>query len=141
MFVNNYISFKYLRSFHLPRDTQGIRFEINLKQRKLLVASIYRTLDQNLDYFWSSIIGLLDHCFKSHGDCIIVSDFKVNESNPAKENFLNQRKCKNIITSKTCYKSQEDSCTDLIITVGHSLHHVSQVFETGISIITLWFIP
>ena len=54
LFVNNDIPSKYLRSFHLPGDLQAIPFEINLKQRKLLVVSIYQPPDQNLDYFLSS---------------------------------------------------------------------------------------
>ena len=36
-FVNKDIPSKYLRSFDLPGDIQAIPFEINLKQRKLLV--------------------------------------------------------------------------------------------------------
>ena len=59
VFLNNDIPSKYLRSFHLPRDIQAISFEINLKQRKLLVVSIYRPPDQSLDYFLSFITGLL----------------------------------------------------------------------------------
>ena len=51
VFVNSDIPTKYLRRFHLPEDIQAIPFEINLKQRKLLVVSIYRPPDQNLDYF------------------------------------------------------------------------------------------
>ena len=64
VFVNNYIPSKYLRSFHLPGDMQGISLKINLKQRKLLVVCIYRLPDQNLDYLLSSITGLLDHYLK-----------------------------------------------------------------------------
>ena len=60
MFVNNNIPSKYFQSFHLPGDIQVIPFEINLKQSKLLVVSIYPGPDQNLDYFLSSITGLLD---------------------------------------------------------------------------------
>ena len=59
VFVNNDIPSKYLRSFHLPGDIEAIPFEIKLKQRKLLVVSIYQPPDQNLDYFLSSITGLL----------------------------------------------------------------------------------
>ena len=62
-----------------------------------------------------------------------MGDFNTNESNPAMETSLNQHKCKNIIKSKTCYKSQEGSCIDLIITNRYSLHQFSHVFETGIS--------
>ena len=59
--------------------------------------------------------------------------FNANESDPAMEPFLNQRKCKNINKSETCYKSNKGSCIDLIITSRHSLHQFSHVFETGIS--------
>ena len=49
------------------------------------------------------------------------------------ETFLNQHNCKNIIKNKTCYKSLEGSCIDLIITSRPSLQQFSQVFETGMS--------
>ena len=62
-----------------------------------------------------------------------MGDFNANESNPAMETFLNQHKCKNIIKSKTCYKSQEGSCIDLISTSRHNLHQFSHVFETRIT--------
>ena len=95
--VNNNIPSKYLQRFHLPEDIQAIPFEINLKQCKLLVVSIYWPPDQNLDYFLSSITGLLDHYLTSSEDFAIMGDFNANESNPAMETFLNQHKCKNII--------------------------------------------
>ena len=63
-----------------------------------------------------------------------MGDFNAIESNPAIETYLNRHKCKNIIKSKTCcYKSQEGSCIDLIITNRYSLYQFSHVFETGIS--------
>ena len=56
MFVNNNILCKYPRSFHPPDDIMlGTPFEINLKQRKLLVVSILRPPDQNLGNFLSSV--------------------------------------------------------------------------------------
>ena len=133
IFVNNDIPSKYLQSFHLPEEIQAVPFEINLKQCKLLVVSIYRPPDQNLGYFLSSIIGLLDHYFKFSKDFVIMGDFNANESNPAMETFLSQHKCKNIIKSKTCYKSQEGSCINLFITSRYSVYQFSHVFETGIN--------
>ena len=120
VFVNNDITSKYLQSFHLPGDI-AIPFEINLKQCKLLVVSIYRPPDQNLDYFLSSITGLLDYYYKSYEHFVIMGDFNANESNPSMETYLNQHKCKNIIKSKTCYKSQEGFCIDFIIKSRHSV--------------------
>ena len=78
VFVNNGIPSKYLRSFHLPGDIQAITFGINLKQRKPLIACIYRPPDQNLDNFLSSITGLLDHYLTSNEDFVIMGDFNPN---------------------------------------------------------------
>ena len=94
---------------------------------------MYRPPDENLDYFLSSMTGLLDHHLNSYEDFVIMGDFNANESNPAMETFLNQHKCKNIIKSKTCYKLQEGSCIDLTITSRHILHQFSHAFETGIT--------
>ena len=62
-----------------------------------------------------------------------MGDFNTNEGNTAMETFLSQHKYKNIIKSKTGYKSQEGSCINLIITSRHRLHQFPHVFETGIS--------
>ena len=83
VFVNNDVLSKYLRSFHLPGDIQAIPFEVNLKQRKLIVFFMYRPPDQNLGYFLSFITGLLDHYLKPYKDFVIMGDFNANESNPA----------------------------------------------------------
>ena len=64
VFVNNDIPSKYLRSFHLPGHIQAIPLETNLQQRMLLVVSIYRPPDQNLDIFChplqANLINILD---------------------------------------------------------------------------------
>ena len=98
VFVNNDIPSKFLRSFHL---LQVISLEINLKQRKLLVVSIYQPPDQNLHYFLSSITGLLDHYLKPYEDFVIMGNFNANESNSAMKTFLNQRiRVKHVISHR-----------------------------------------
>ena len=133
VFVNNDTPSNYLQSFHLPGDIQAIPLEINLKQRRLLVVSTHWPPDQSLDYLVWSISRWLDHYLKSYEDIDIMGDFNANESNPAMKAFLNQHKSKNIIKSKTCFKSQVGSCIDLIIISRHSLHQFFHVFETAIS--------
>ena len=133
VYVNKNIPSKYLRSFHLPNDLQVIPIEVNLKQRKLLVVSIYRPPDQKLAYFFSSITDLLDHYLKIYEDFIVIGDFNESETSPALDSFLDEQKCKNIIKSKTCFKSVKGSCIDLILISRPSLHQFINVFETGIS--------
>ena len=133
VYVNKNIPSKYLRSFHLPNDIQVIPIEVNLKQRKLLVVSIYRPPDQKLAYFLSSITDLLNHYRKIYEDFIVIGDFNESKTSPALDSFLDEQKCKNIIKSKTCFKSVKGSCIDLILISRPSLHQFTNVFELGIS--------
>ena len=94
VYVTKNIPSKYLRSFHLPNDIQVIPTEVNLKQRKLLVVSIYRPPDQKFAYFLSSITDLLDHYLKTYEDFILIGDFNESETSPVLESFLDKQKCK-----------------------------------------------
>ena len=77
MYVNKDIPSKYLRRFHLPADKQVIPSEVNLKQRKLLVVSIYEPPDQKLEYFISSTTDLLGHYLKTYKDFIAIIDLMI----------------------------------------------------------------
>ena len=45
--------------------------------------------------------------------------------------FLNQQDCRNIAKNKTCFKSLEGLCIDLILTSKPNLHRNTHVFESG----------
>ena len=130
VYVNKNIPSKYLRSFHLPNDIQVILIEVNLKQRKLLVVSIYRPPDQKLACFLSSITDLFDHYLKTYEDFIVIGDFNESETSPALDPFLDEQKCKNIIKNKTCFKSMKGLCIDLVLTSRPNLHQFTNVLET-----------
>ena len=130
VYVNKNIPSKYLRSFHLPNDIQVILIEVNLKQRKLLVVSIYRPPDQKLACFLSSITDLFDHYLKTYEDFIAIGDFNESETSPALDPFLDEQKCKNIIKNKTCFKSMKELCIDLVLTSRPNLHQFTNVLET-----------
>ena len=87
MYLIKDIPSKYLRSPHLPNDIQVIPFEVNLKQRKLLVVLIHRPPDQKLEYFLLSITDLLEHCLKTYEDFIAIGDFNQSETSPAMDSF------------------------------------------------------
>ena len=157
VYVNKNILSKYLGSFHLQNDIQHstsspeqfdclhqialgtrldiqvIPIEVNLKQRKLLVISIYRPPDQKLAYFLSSITDLLDHYLKAYEDLIVIGDFNESETSPALDSLLDEQKCKNTVKNKTCFKSVRGSCIYLIFASRPSLHQFANVFEIGIS--------
>ena len=123
VYVNKDIPSKYLQSSHLPNDMQVIPIEVNLKQRKLLVVSIYIPPDQ---IFSSSITDLLDHYLKTNEDLILIGDFNESETSLAMDLLLDEQKSKNIFKNKTCFKSVKE-CIDLILTSGSSLHKFKRI--------------
>ena len=111
------------------RRYTGYLFEISLKQRKLLVVTIYQSPDQNLDYFLSSVMVVLEYCLQLYNIFIILGDFDQREHNPKMQSFSSQQGYKYIIKNKICFKSLERSCIDLILTSRPNLHPHTQVFE------------
>ena len=95
--------------------------------------AIYRPPDLNLDCFLSSVTGLLDYYSKTYEDFIVLGDFNEQEQSPKIASFLNEHCCINIVKKKTCFKSVEGSCIDLILTSRPKLHQLTEVYETGMS--------
>ena len=59
--------------------------------------------------------------------------FNESKTSPAVDLFLEEQKCKNIIKKKTCLKSVKGQFIDLTLLSRPSLHHFTNVFETGVS--------
>ena len=99
-----------------------------------------RPPNQNLHYFFSSIMVVLDHYLQHYEDFIILGDFNENEHNPKMQYFLNQQGCRNIMKNKTCFKSMEGLCTCLALTSMRNLHSILKCLDQEWAIITWWFI-
>lgn len=61
LFFNEDIPSKHLHSCKIPPAIQAVPVEVNSKQRKLLILSIYRPTVQNLDFFLNSMMSLQAH--------------------------------------------------------------------------------
>ena len=94
VFVKKDIPSKYLRNFLLPSGIQAIPTNVNLKQRKPLIVSIYRPPHQKLDYFLASLIDLRDHYFN------YLSANPTKWSNTLKQFVSSCRNNKTVKTSK-----------------------------------------
>ena len=100
IFINKYVSCKYIQRFNLPRDILAIPFEKALKQQRRSVVSIHRAPNQNLNSFLSSIMDLFDHYLQYFQDFVISGGFNEDENHSNIESFLGQQSRKNIIKSK-----------------------------------------
>ena len=132
VYVKEGISSRYLKDFSLPPDIQFIPIELRLKSYKWLVVFIYRPPSQNLDYFLDNISNLLDF-YSNIERCILIGDFNCDPKDPILDNFLQCNLLHCHINCKTCFKSAEGSCIDLILSnQKHGLQKTG-TFDTGLS--------
>ena len=79
-----------LTSFSIPKDIQIIPIEIRLKNMKWLIISIYRPPKQDLRYFLSILVSLMD--FFNYERCVIIGDFNAEPSD-VRMILSNQKHC------------------------------------------------
>ena len=132
VYIRNEISSRYLKSLALPNDIQSIPIELRLKSQKWLIIFLYRPPSQNLCYFLNNISNLLD-CYSNIERCMLIGDFNCEISNPILDNFLKEHDLFSHIKSKTCYKSLEGSCIDLILSNQKHGLQKSGTLDTGLS--------
>ena len=131
VYVKEGLPFVRLKGFKLPDDIQIIPIEIRLSSSKWIIVSIYRPPKQNLGYFLSHLSDMLD--FYNHEKCIVMGDFNTNQENSLLSTFIESQILHNHVNFKTCFKSVEGSCIDLILSnQKHSLQLTGSL-DTGMS--------
>ena len=132
-YVKTDIPARQLFHHKFEKDMQVITIEINLRKQKWLVVSIYRPPSQNLVNFLTNLSEALDFYNRTYDNIIVAGDFNSEPTHPVFNNFMNLNNLYNHIKHKTCWKSKNGSCIDLILSNRkHSLQY-SSVIETGLS--------
>ena len=133
VYINNNIPSRQLNLFATAEDIQLICIEINLRKQKWLLISIYRPPKQSLSFFIKNLTNLVDFYSKDYKNILINGDFNASPENPDIQRFLDANDFYNHHSFKTCWKSDNGSCIDLILSnQKHSLQHTG-VCEPGIS--------
>ena len=120
-----------LTSFSIPKDIQIIPIKIRLKNMKWLIISIYRPLKQDLRYFLSILVSLMG--FFNYERCVIIGDFNAESSDVRMTPFLDTQILHSHVKLKTCFKSKEDRCIDLILSNQKHYLHSTGSLSTGAS--------
>ena len=77
---------------------------------------IYTPPSQCENYFTAELSKILDQCWSSYENTVILGDFNMQPANQILETFLEDNSFVNLIKSNTCFKSKSGSCIDLILT-------------------------
>jgi len=129
--VKNEIVSRTLDKYRFPKDIQIICIEIRLKSKVWLCTFVYRPPKLNLNYFLEHLTKALD--FYSYKNCIVIGDFNTEPENTALNAFFQENMLNNHMKSKTCFKSTEGSCIDLILSNQKFLIKHTDSVDTGIS--------
>ena len=129
--MKNGLSAIQLKSFVLPKDIQIIPLQINLKNCKWLICSVYRPPSLDLTYFLQSLTNLLD--FYNFERCVVIGDINSDPKFGKLDNFLNSHMLHSHLRTNTCFKSETGSCIDLILSnQKYSLQNTGS-FDCGLS--------
>ena len=84
----------------------------------------------SLLHVWNSI---LDHYLTTYKNIILIGDFNLCLENAHLEDALENYDLNNLINKPTCYRPNNPTCIDLILTNKKNLCKLSDTFETGLS--------
>ena len=132
MYINSSIPLRQLSYGSLCNSIQAIPFEINLRQEKWLVISIYYSSSQDSEFFIYSLTEIIDHLATKYDNHLIMGDFNMKPNNRMLKSFLDSNNLTNLIKINTCFKGKGSSI-DLIFTNRKYSFKYTSSYETGLS--------
>ena len=78
--------------------------------------SIYRPSTQNVNFFFEEMGKAIDHYSNFREIFIVLGGFNIEEKQEEIKTFIEIYQIKNFIQQPTCFKSDNPTCIDLILT-------------------------
>ena len=95
--INSSIPSRQLHCGNLNLSIQAVPFEINLRNDKWLVISVYRRPSQNSEYFLNELDKMTDYFSVSYDNHVIIGDFNLDPSTGLLKHFMNSNALHNLI--------------------------------------------
>ena len=132
VYIRSSISSRQLSYGSICDSIQAIPLEINLRQEKWLMISIYCPPSQDSGFFIHSLTKTIDHFATKYGNHLIMGDFNMESNNPMFNCFFDCNNLINLIKTNTCFKGKGSSI-DLILTSRKYSFKYTSSYETGLS--------
>ena len=131
-YINQDLPVKIVTSYKFPTNLEVLPIKITIGKRKILLLGLYRPPSYSENDFLFHLENALNHYNTTYENITLIGDFNMN---PDKNKFLNYFNetfnLKNLINEPTCFKSQNPSMIDLILTNHRSSLMKTAVLETG----------
>ena len=119
--------------YDFPNDVQVIPIEPSIRKQKWLLLPMYLPASQDQKYFVDAISVIIDKYLTKLESSTLIGDFNMEPNDSNMVTLTRDHNLCNLITGKTCFKSQHGRCIDLILTNKNRSLMKSQSFETGFS--------
>ena len=116
VYVGEGVPAKEIKTYNFPDNIECGFVEINLKNKKWLLANVYHPPSQNGRYFFEEIGKSLDAYGTRHENFILMGDFNTEEQDADISNFLETYNFKKFMKKATWFKSDRPRSIDLILT-------------------------
>ena len=138
VYVRKDILMHQLTSYTFPKGMEVIPFEINLRKTKWCIFMIYRNptkmkTKEKIEQFLSNLSSALDFYSRSYDNFIVAGDFNLEPDNEVLKNFMDANNLFNLVKEKTCFKTANGTCIDLILTNKKHSFQFSGTLQTGVS--------
>ena len=132
LYVRNDIPAKPLQL--ISNKIESIFIELNISNKKWLMAGIYNPKKSLTKQFLSSMEDNINHHLSSYENMILFGDFNCEMNVDVMSDFCSIYNLKNLIKMPTCFKNpSKPSCIDLILTNRPNCFQHSCVIESGLS--------
>jgi len=139
VFVKNGLITKRLENFEL-HESETICLELTISGKKWFLAFAYRPpKEENKKSFFKDLTNMLDNAMKKYENIFICGDFNIDTNNKSKDkndylsDFIDTFSLRNLINSKTCFKSTCGTSLDIMLTNRPNYFQKSCTIETGLS--------
>ena len=133
VYVRSEIPSSELKSFKFEDDMECICFEINLRGKRWALFSIYRPPSQSKDHFFENLGKAVDHYGANYDNFLLLGDFNSLETDQKIHDFMNGYSLKNLVKEPTCFKAENPTCIDFILTNRYRSCQHTTTIETGLS--------
>lgn len=134
VYVREDIPSKELKSIAKPNNLECIFIEINIHNKKWIIANFYNPNKNLIANQLSLLANCLNHYYSLYDNIIILGDFNAEVTNLAMNNFCEVYNLKGLVKEPTCFKSTNNpSCIDIILTNRINNFQNTTTVETGLS--------
>ena len=133
IYIRDKVPAQELSDIDIPLSIECGIVEINVHKKKWIMLGIYRPPSQNEREFFGEHGKVLDMCTTTSDNLIIMGDFNMEEDGDSISNFMNLHGLGNLIKVRTCFKSINARCIDLILTNNMKSFKGTRTIQTGLS--------